>query len=170
MLLDIKALLKNKQNMDSAEHLAEMIRCQEQVFFTSDGLFSTHDLLEALLKHFCPANLYLSTYSITEFPARIISSLQDANKVNELHMLLDREFPRRYPKVDQFLQELCTTIGYTAVHAKIMVLETPKESLMVMGSANWTVNPRLEAGVITKIPGVVADFKHKIISYINGTQ
>ena len=167
MLLNLKELFKERGTTDSAEYLARAITQRGEVFFTSDGRFSTHDLLEALLVPYSPAKVYLSTYSITEFPARILKTLQDEGKIEELHMLIDREFPRRYPKVDQFLQELCTSIGYTAVHAKILVIETKREIVLVLGSANWTVNPRLEAGVITRNKDVVIEFKDKILTLIH---
>jgi hypothetical protein len=166
MLFDLANIQPAPEENETLSALCDRLIHFGQVFFSTEGEWSIHDLLEELLKHFSPAKLYISTYSITEFPARRLCAFKDQQKVTELVMLLDREFEKRYPKVNQFVQSFADRVGYSAVHAKILILEMENCCVTVLGSANWTVNPRLEAGVITTDPQVADEFKSKIISLI----
>lgn len=120
-----------------------------QALFATTGEWSLHEMVEVLLQNVRGATVYISTYSLTEFPVRVLSNLIDEGKIAALHVLVDYQFQKRYPKVNQFLQEITANVGYAAVHAKILVIDcaTP---VTIVGSANWTVNPRLEAGIVTK--------------------
>lgn len=166
MLFDLDTIAPENNEAGLPELVDRLIHFG-QVFFTSDGNWSLHDLLEELLKTFRKGKLYISTYSITEFPARRLSIAKDAGDVCELHVLLNSEFEKRYPKVNQLMQGVCNSIGYAAVHAKILVIETDHCCVTVLGSANWTVNPRLEAGVMTTDPQIAEEFKAKILSLID---
>lgn len=168
MLINLDELIN--PNAQHENDLPKLIAAWQErtVFFTSDGKWSLHDLVEEALRVVGPSAIYIATFSITEFPARRLCTLIDEGLITSLHLLIDIQFPNRYPNVHQFLQGMGAKLGYTAVHAKFIVIESAAgKMLMALGSANWTVNPRLEAGVVTPNEVVSASFKQKILSLCN---
>lgn len=129
----------------------------KEVHFVTGGKWSLHQLLEAALAVTGPAVLHLSTFSITEFSARLLAGHLDAGRLRELHMLIDYRAKVRYPEVYQLAANVATSIRLTPVHAKVMVIEGEHCTLSLQGSANWTDNPRIESGVLTRDQHV-ADF------------
>lgn len=65
--------------MPSTMKLVEVIdlvatgRC---VLWVTDGDWSMHDMLMAILDRTGPANVYLSSYAFSEFPARLIADMK----------------------------------------------------------------------------------------------
>lgn len=129
--------------------LIDMARKGSDVHFVTGGKWSMYEFLERALKVTGPAQLWLSTFSITELSARMLSAHQDAGDITELHMLIDYRAKVRYPEVYQLASNIATRIRQTPVHAKVMVLHGLHATITMVGSANWTENPRIEAGVIT---------------------
>jgi hypothetical protein len=117
--------------------------------FISDGHWSMYDLLlHAVESCDTPSDVYITTYSMTELSARVIAKLKDSGKIKTLHLLMDYKSKMRYPQVDQLIRNVATSIGLTHLHAKVLVVMSGTKSITVIGSANWTHNPRVETGVI----------------------
>jgi hypothetical protein len=54
----------------------------------------------------------------------------------------------RKPAELQFLQQITTEIKPAKCHAKVTVIENDEWGISIVGSANYTRNPRIEAGVL----------------------
>ena len=139
--------------MDPA-HLVDGVLSGKDVHFISSGKWSLYDLLIALLPFCSPAVLYLSTYSLTEFSARILARNVSEGHLSAVHILLDKRAKVRYPEVYQLAGNISNRIRLMEVHAKVMVLQSADRIVTVVGSANWTENPRIEAGILTTNPEV----------------
>lgn len=138
------------------QDLVDTVSKHKDVLYLSNGDWSMHDLLIMLMNWIPCADLYLSTYSITEFPLRQIVKLQEEERLQQVHILLDAKAKVRYPATFHLANNICNRIRLTQVHAKVMVLRTPSFDLSVMASSNWTENRRLETGYISRTPEVTA--------------
>ena len=115
----------------------------------SDGDWSMHDLLMELVKQYQPAELYITTYALREFPVRQLIMAMDRKEISSVNMLLDYRAKARTPEVFQLASMNMNKIFLTSIHAKVTVMRSAKGSIAIVGSANWTQNPRIEAGVIS---------------------
>jgi len=129
--------------------LVDRIEEGKDLHYISSGDWSMHDLLAAVLNRFAPAKLYLSTYALREYSVRQLILGLDSGKLTEVNMLVDYRAQIRVPEVYQLAAHNATTIRLLSIHAKVMVLTGNGLSLTLVGSANWTNNPRVEAGVIS---------------------
>lgn len=119
--------------------------------FVSDGSWSMYDFLILALEQFeRPSNVWITTYSMTELSARVLAKLKDSGKINELKLIMDYKSKMRYPQVDQLIRNVATELALTHLHAKLLIIQNGKDYMTILGSANWTKNPRVEIGVIDK--------------------
>lgn len=134
---------------DKLNALVSAIQPHKTVHYVSDGDWSTHDLVGLLLKRCMPADLFITTYALREFPVRQLILALERNEILSVNMLLDYRARVRTPEVYQLASFNLTKIHLTSIHAKVCVLRGPDVCFTVMGSANWTQNPRIEAGMVS---------------------
>jgi len=116
--------------------------------YFSPGAFSLHDLVVRLVKKFAPVQVSLATYALRELPSRqLIMCIKDG-LIASLDMVLDYKAMVRAPEVVEFTKLNFTRVVLKPMHAKICVIEAAGISLVIVGSQNFTVNPKTEAGVI----------------------
>lgn len=116
--------------------------------FASAGLWSMHDLLFWILDKTGPARVVSATWSITDEPATQIARRLHEGLITELHFLFDVRVKIRSEKVYTFVKHQAATCRLSACHAKAFVVENDEWSVAVVGSANFTNNPRIESGVL----------------------
>lgn len=119
------------------------------VHYLSRGDWSMHDLVMELLKKYSPADVFISTYAIRETPVRQLIMALDSGKIRQIHMILDYRAKVRTPEVFFLAQQKMTSIYLMPIHAKVCVIRTAEASISIIGSSNWTTNPKVEAGVIS---------------------
>jgi hypothetical protein len=115
---------------------------------SSDGDWSMHQLLEYLLGLSGPANVWISSFSITEVAIRSFLQLQEKGFIRELHCLFD--FTVKHHKIGLlfFLNNVVTDVVVTKCHAKLILIENENCTIAVVGSANFNVNDKKEVAVI----------------------
>ena len=118
------------------------------VHYCTGGAFSAHELLFSILRMTGPAKVYISTWTMTEYPARLLSEALSSGKITELYCLLDVRMEKN-PSVHQLIQHNSTMIRLSQCHAKVMIIENDGLSISIISSQNMTENPRIEAGVIS---------------------
>jgi hypothetical protein len=118
------------------------------VHYASLGDWSTHDLLFFLLKQTGPARVYFTTWAISEYAIRQLYQFIEQGLILELKGIFDYRNGIRKPAELQFLQKITTDIKAAKCHAKVTVIENDHWGISVVGSANYTRNPRIEAGVL----------------------
>jgi hypothetical protein len=116
--------------------------------FTTRGNWSMHQLIEYIILQTGPAKMWMTTWTITEEPMRALLDMITTCKITELTAIFDYRIERRKPEAFQLASNIVTRIALTKCHAKVVVLQNEDWSVSVMGSANFSNNPRLEAGVI----------------------
>ena len=117
--------------------------------FISDGDWSMHDLTLELVKNLKPAEIFITTYAIRELPIRQLILAQERNEISSVSMLLDYRAKTRTPEVFHLASQNVNKIFLTSIHAKVTVIRSAGGCVTIVGSSNWTQNPRIEAGIIT---------------------
>lgn len=128
----------------------------QTVPFVSLGDWSTHDLLFFLLEQTGPAQVYFTTWAISEYAIRQLYNLIEQGMILELKGIFDYRNGVRKPAELQFLEKISTEIKPAKCHAKVTVLENDNWGISIVGSANYTRNPRIEAGVLFSLKEVAA--------------
>ena len=121
----------------------------EHTHYVSDGDWSMHDLVMELLKKYKPAELFITTYALREFSVRQLVMAIERKELLAVKMLVDYRAQVRTPQVFDFAKMNMNKICLTSIHAKVTVLRSAQGSVSIVGSANWTQNPRVEVGVIS---------------------
>ena len=145
------------------------IKPNQQLHFIA-RMINLHDLLAELIKLTGPAHMKLITYSVTEFPLRILAQLREKQIITGLDMVIDFTVSRT-PPLKQFSEELADRIKFIDVHSKIMLLSNEQWKLTVLTSANMTRNNRWENGVIFAAADIFSLYDNwfeKLISEKNG--
>lgn len=139
--------------LESKKKLKEICESLDQDrihIFNTRGQFSSYELLDALLNYkLAPSAFYLTAWTVSEMALRTVTKLKSEGKITALHGLFDYRVKERRHSAFQLILGQADSLNYTtASHAKIMVLDNDKMPVTVIGSANFSKNPRMEAGVI----------------------
>lgn len=137
------------KNPEKLQILLNKITPGKSFHYVSDGDWSMHDLVMELLKKYTNAELYITTYALREFPVRQLILAQEKGDIKSIKMLLDYRAKTRTPEVFQLASMNVGAIFLTSIHAKVTVIKSPAGYISIVGSANWTQNPRVECGVIS---------------------
>ncbi len=149
----------------SLKQLRTVIRAIAQgdtLVFATNGQWSSHELLRHCLQSTGPAKVALTTWAVTEDPLRMIHQLINSGQITEFSCVFDYRTQKRKPEALQFAQSIKAQVKLTHCHAKILVIQNDTWSITVVSSANFTNNPRLEAGTIFTSKAV-ADFYLSVI-------
>lgn len=120
--------------------------------FASGGDWSTHDLLFHLLQIIGPAALTAATWSVAEHAAQKLIAALDEGSLTDIKFLVDWRVQVRTPGFMTLAKRHFTDIRVSSTHAKVFVLRNDEWNLSLVGSANLTNNPRIEAGHLSTNP------------------
>lgn len=134
------------------------LKMGEEIHFDTVNKWSLHDIIIYCLQATGPANLYLSTWSIKEYPARLLTRLKSEGNIKEMHALLDYRIKVNSPEAFQLIEKNADSFNLIRCHAKITVIQNKNWGVTIVGSANLTTNTRAECGIIT-CNYKVADFR-----------
>ena len=157
-----------KANQKLHEVFGQVVQGQS-VHYASLGDWSTHDLLFFLLEQTGPARVYFTTWAISEYAIRQLYQFIEHGLIIELKGIFDYRNGIRKPAELQFLQKITTDIKAAKCHAKVTVIENDQWGISVVGSANYTRNPRIEAGVLCCDKTVAAFHRNWILNELSNT-
>ncbi|RZL17054.1 MAG: hypothetical protein EOO89_09855 [Pedobacter sp.] len=126
----------------------------QSLFYVTDGAWSNIDVLEHLLQITGPANIYFSSWAISSEAIRRFQYWQEQGIVKETYAIFDQGIRNRKPEIFQEAVAAFKNIRFLKCHAKLLVVESEKFKITVLGSANMTANPRKETGIILKDPSL----------------
>lgn len=129
----------------------------QTIHYATMGEWSSHDLLYHMLGITGPAAVWVATWSITETPVRELVDRLRVGAITELNMLLDWRTRVRCPEALSLAKANAATLRLANCHAKVTVIRGGGWDVTVVGSANYTNNPRIEAGVVST-DAAAADF------------
>ena len=142
-----------------AKEVIGQISHDETIHYVSAGEWSAHDLLFHLLEQTGPAVVHIATWSITENPARQLVKRLNSGQIVKLNIIFDWRVKVRCPAAFELTKFNSADVRLTTCHAKVTIIENEEWQVAIVGSANYTNNPRIEAGVIA-CDKRIADF-HK---------
>jgi hypothetical protein len=128
-------------------HVGQLERDQV-VHYATGGRWSAHELLQFVLERTGPAQVSISTWTVTEAPVRALLALREAGLITSLDLLFDHRIKTRCPKAFQLVDALGARVHLAKCHAKVTVVENAEWAVTVLSSQNYTRNPRIETGVI----------------------
>jgi hypothetical protein len=121
-----------------------------ELHYVSTGKWCLHHLIQALcLKIGKGARIRITSWMITEEPARQLVSMVQNGLISKLTLILDERIMDRRPQVIQLLEQHSNiAIFFAKIHAKVSVIIKDDSCFTVVGSANLTRNPRIEVGAV----------------------
>lgn len=129
------------------ENLIGAIEPGKTIHFKTAGEWSCHELVMLIAQQLGICNLYFTTYAIGEFQARMLAKMKDELLLKNIFCIIDKRADTRTPGSMQLMNNI-GKIKLAHCHAKVSVVEGKQLSAVIIGSANWSSNPRIEVSVI----------------------
>ncbi|MBS7565091.1 hypothetical protein KHS38_11810 [Mucilaginibacter sp. Bleaf8] len=120
----------------------------QSVCFKTDGAWSNYYLLEYILQLTGPAEVCFTTWAISEIAITKFLSWQASGLITELHAVIDVGLRNKKPAIYHRAAATFTNLKFAHCHAKATVITNGSHHITLIGSANYTKNPRKEVGVI----------------------
>ena len=155
-----------KANQKISDVIGDIVQGQT-THYASLGDWSTHDLLFYLLRITGAARVYFTTWAISEFAIRQLYLFIESGLILELRGIFDYRNGIHKTAELEFLRNITTEIKAAKCHAKVTVIENDTWGIAIVGSANYTRNPRIEAGVICADKGIAAFHRTWILNELN---
>lgn len=130
--------------------------------YASGGDWSTHDLIKHLLQFTGPAHLHAATWSVSDAATQTLVGLCRDGLLLSIRMLVDWRVQVRTPGFLAIARQEFADVRVSSCHAKCFVLHNQRWCVSCVGSANFTGNPRIEAGHIST-SSAVGDFHRRWI-------
>ena len=117
--------------------------------FYSDGAFNLMQLISYVLKQTGPANLFLTTYSISDDSINTLRLKTKQGSLLSVRFIIDNRVRSMSPKNFDYLTGAFPGLyRCRALHAKVVLIWNDEWHITLIGSQNATKNPKLECGVI----------------------
>jgi hypothetical protein len=136
------------------------------IHYVTEGSWSMHDLLYYFLARYGSSRVYITSWAISEIAMRQLYNFMKEGLITELYGLFDFRNTSRKPAELAFIHQNATKIKLAKCHAKVTVIENAMMPVTIVTSANYTDNPRYEAGVISFSPEVARFHKEWILKEI----
>lgn len=115
----------------------------------TDGAWSMHQLLSGLLLQVGASDVWMSTYALSETSVRTMHKLKEDGLIKSLQCVIDNRVDTRSAASFQFFKSIADRVVLADCHAKVTILLGGRRNLIVIGSANYTENKRMEVGMIS---------------------
>lgn len=117
--------------------------------FYSKGAFNLIQLVLYILEQVGPADVFLSTYSISMDSISTLSRKREEGAIKDIRFLIDNRVRSISPKpFDYLITSFPGAYRCCALHAKVALIWNEDWHISVVGSQNATHNPKLERGII----------------------
>lgn len=134
--------------LDVIKSTIGQLNASNGLYFMTDGAWSNVQLLDYILTLTGPADVFFSTWSISADAIRCFSTWRDSGMIRTCFAILDQGIRNRKPEILQQASGCFQNLRLIKCHAKVMVISNDHYQVTVLGSANFTRNPRKEAGMI----------------------
>lgn len=128
------------------------IQQNKNIPYASEADFSTHELIEHLLKQTGPAAVRISSFSITEIAIRSFLRLRESGLITELTCLFDLTVKRHRLGILFFTSNIVNEVRLAKIHAKLIFIDNADWNLVVITSSNLNVNDKMEVGLVISNP------------------
>ena len=141
--------LVNKGNKNVEDVFPPTIQKGDNFHWVSFGGWSMYHLISYVLKTTGPAHLLFSTWAISEQSARSLVLWKESGQLLSISGILDIRARTRHEGAYHLIHGHCNHLVLAHCHAKIAVIYNQDWHITILGSANFTENPRIEAGILT---------------------
>lgn len=121
-----------------------------------------HNLIEWVLEQTGKSQIIVVTFSISEEFIRKIWMLKNKNLINNAILILDFKAVQKTKKLTQFYEKVFDEIRYCKIHAKVVMIDSPKYPVCITGSQNATRGNRFESILITTREEIILPLRRKI--------
>lgn len=146
------------------------IRQDHDYPYATGANWSCNDLLFHFVQFTGPVRLYAATWSVSEKAAIELKTGLEQNQFLGLWFLVDWRVRVRTPGFLAIAKNTFSKVRVSQCHAKAMVLENDQWCVSVVGSANFTSNPRIEAGHVSTRRAVGEFHRDWILAEINNAK
>ncbi len=140
----------------------------KHIDFCTAGELSIHQIIQYALNLTGPADVYLSSWTIKEDPARALLFLKETGKIKQLFGVFDHRLNSDDAKHFHLIEKAFTQYVLTKNHSKVVVIIGQNLSICIVGSANLSNNPRIEAGFISTYSPTVEFHKQWMEQVLSG--
>lgn len=114
--------------------------------FMHKGDWAIHDVLPCLLSAIGPAEVRITTFSVSEDSLRPLFFEVEEKQITRLKMVLDMTVKRHKLALLLFAAGISPEIRIDSCHAKLLLVENEQYRFGIVGSANLNQNHRWENG------------------------
>ena len=154
-----QAEIRTSKAQQTASEVVGKVEMGKTIHFVSACEWSCIDMLNIILDQIGPAEITIATWSVSEDSARSLIKSVETGRITKLSTIFDWRIKVRRPEVFELAKFNICNIKLSTCHAKTTVIQNDKYQIVLLGSANYTANPRIETGMIC-CNKEVADF-HK---------
>lgn len=129
------------------KELLKPIACTPvQAYFSSD--FQLYHLLEFILEQTGPANVVLTTFSVSEEFIRKLLHMKESGLIKSLVVVADHRTAVKALRLTLFTNNIAEELLLGNNHAKVILVENRECKVSVVTSQNQTRGNRIECGMI----------------------
>ncbi|MFK5856590.1 MAG: hypothetical protein QM503_10695 [Bacteroidota bacterium] len=138
------------------------IRKTALIPYFSTGSTQLYHIVEQLLQQSGKADLFISSFTISEEFIRKLQKLTDQNKITQLNLLIDSRSAKKTLHLSWFLSSVANEVYLANNHSKIILISNEQFKISVVTSQNQTRGNRYEAGMISVSPDIYNYYKTKL--------
>ncbi|MDE7080055.1 MAG: hypothetical protein K2O78_00155 [Muribaculaceae bacterium] len=144
-----------KRGADISAFLQPLAEVPTQAFLSN--VVQTADILEWILEQTGPAEVWQTSFSISEEFLRRLHFIQQRNPGTEVHLVLDFKATQKTLRLWVFLSRVMKSVHLAENHSKVIVIR-PRSAppVAVVTSQNLTRGNRYEAHTVTSDPPLCA--------------
>ena len=131
------------------KQLGNLRQGEKHLPFFTHGKWSMHETLLFLLSISGAASVSISSFSLSDTTVQAFAKAIKSGYITKLDLLLNKSIKRNKLDVLLFAGNIVNRIGLADTHLKIITIENDKWKIVVNQSANSTINPAWESGVVS---------------------
>lgn len=135
-------------------------------FFVSRAHWNLHEVVQHFASQLQKPDLYFTTWAMKEQPARAILDMKNRVLIGKVFALISDRMPGNDKQSLQLLEPILSGSRQLKLHAKVACLLSENEGITILGSANWSANPRIETGVAIRDFNLTKEFANWILNEI----
>ncbi len=137
------------------ERISNEITAGKHYHFFSRGEFSFHEIFLYILSFTGAARIINTSYSLSDITIRTFSLAIQELYIKSMDLLLSKDIKRNKIEMLLFADNLVNKVYLSKLHMKITLFEGKNFTAVLNTSANSTLNPTSESGVICTIPEII---------------
>jgi len=136
------------------------------VHLWNEQKLSLHALIEELIDQCGQTVLYVATWSLSVPAMKTLIRLKAEGKIRLAYGVVDFRTRKDHPEAWDMALQYFDKLSIFPCHAKVVVLGGLDKELSIIGSANLTLNPKMERLAVVSTPEVISIDKNMIMTML----